>query len=166
MTHCSMPRMLGTTLTSEWLGLNYQSDAVVAQHARLTKLLTALKAEFTVDENQSVLTRGAEAEFFRRELKSYAEWLATMPANPQPKRRGKPADDRAKAFVVALARHWPTLTGEAPTAWRDNYTGQPGGRFYEFLQALWPKRWRDAGMPWVTFPSPTTVERWLNIHNS
>ena len=145
----------------EQVGLAYQSAVELSQRARLTKLLAALQAELTAPENMSALTLGAEAELFRRELKSYADWLATMPATPQPKRRGKPADAQSQAFVVEMARQWPLLTGEEPKAWRDSITGEPGGRFYEFLTALWPDRWPDSMLPWVDFPSVSAVRRWL-----
>ena len=138
----------------------YQSDVEVAQHARLTKLLAALQAELTAFENSSALTRGAEAELFRRELQLYAEWLANMPANPQPERRGNPGDGTSRAFVAELARQWPCLPAR-----RHRHGGitspvrLAAGSMSS--RALWPDRWPDSMLPWVDFPSVSTVRRWL-----
>lgn len=151
----------------EQMGLSRNSDAEVDQHGRLTRLVSALRHELTSPDHASPFTLGADAELLRRELGHYADWLSANPAYPQNKRRGAPTHEPSKAFVVELAQRWPSLTGEEPTAWRDNITGENGGRFYEFLMALWPDRWPCAQwpdnliLPIGEFPSAPTVHRWI-----
>jgi plasmid stabilization system protein ParE len=153
----------------EQTGMAYHTDAQVAQHARLTRLATELLAELTNPEigNLRPHAMSPEAEFCRRELKQFADWLATEPVRVQPRKRGNPGDEQSRAFIVTLAHEWPALTGEKPTAWKNGETGLPGGRFFGFLKEYWGIYWKNE-LPFLrpAFPSPTTIARWLDTHNS
>jgi hypothetical protein len=101
---------------------------------RLSRLHQALTIELSPGEGDDPLLRSKEAAQLRKALARFGARLGRAELTPAlPGANGRTFGTR---FVAELARAWPRLTGETPTAWRDGSDAhKPGGRFYRFACA-------------------------------
>ena len=93
---------------------------------------------------------GEEADALRQALASYQKRLETLQWSTIDGRASNKPKSEGSIIAMQLAWTWRALTGSAPTAWRDNATGRPGGRFYEFVTDICTELKLDT-------PSPDTV---------
>lgn len=130
----------------------------VKYHQRLLKLVRNLREALEDPDGCLELKYCDLADHLGFALRDYEDWLAAVRFTSPPARRGQPSSE-SSVFVAELAKAWPELTGEKPTAWRDNIEGKPGGRFFRFVEAACKLMGFDA-------PSASTVHRVLTSHNS